>query len=384
MNKAAFQLGRILLSSASLACLFLNQRNSCAAEPPTIESIIEGIAETEALMFDSESFTLRFRLVASKTVTKAKSAGNHLLSEWTIANLDDKWYAKRFFLGSDEADDTGESGRPLVQVVRGDMELEWRQAHGSAALNRVEGASINIYQGLSYFRGLSLDSPKYIIRSLGVEAQLPEIKKRKRKYVDHPFLPQHIINNKESYRVLPTPETIDGSSCWVVEWKGMDRFWVDPDRGFAVVNREHAWAPGTPLRYKTSNSDYREVKPGLWLPHLQIVDAYFDPDRFEKKLAGKIRFRDTYELLGVEFDSLNEEFFDVSLPAGTRVYDATRDFTYTVSNESSDPFSLPLEKGTELLAVHRKPQGWLIVANVLVIGTLLVLIVKKHWSHAKQ
>jgi hypothetical protein len=47
--------------------------------------------------------------------------------------------------------------------------------------------------------------------------------------LDLPFLPDFLRENMARYEVLPVPEEVDGTACWVAHWPGMDRFWTDPD-----------------------------------------------------------------------------------------------------------------------------------------------------------
>ena len=97
--------------------------------------------------------------------------------------------------------------------------------------------------------------------------------------VTHPLLPEFLTKSLASYRVLPEPELVDGHRCWIVEWPGMDRIWVDPECGFVIRRRIYHWGPGKPLRCDVVQKDIREVRPGLWIAFQQIVENYANPAR---------------------------------------------------------------------------------------------------------
>jgi hypothetical protein len=104
------------------------------------------------------------------------------------------------------------------------------------------------------------------------------------------------------------------------------------------------------LKYAHRNSDYREVKPGLWLPFSQSVDRYASIVAEKESLWGKVASTCDYRLIAVEFDKVPDSLFEVKLPPGTRVLDGARVFAYKVSgNQDTDPFTADIEEARKEL-----------------------------------
>jgi hypothetical protein len=76
-------------------------------------------------------------------------------------------------------------------------------------------------------------------------------------------------------RVLDRRESIDGAECTIVEaeqttqgfdrkFREVQRFWLDPARGMALIKRE-TWYDDL-LGDRWTNSAFKEVAPGIWMP----------------------------------------------------------------------------------------------------------------------
>jgi hypothetical protein len=156
----------------------------------------------------------------------------------------------------------------------------------------------------------------------------------------------------------------------------MDRLCVAPERGFAVIKREYSWAPGKPLRYRLINKDYREVRPGLWLPFTQVQERYYDPSKVLPKLAGKVRFRTEYKLLAIEFDSVRDELFDIELTPDTMVYDAPRKFHYVVSKENAKPFDFAIAQAQR----QYRTRYWLVALNIAVVLVIAAFLLGRYYG----
>jgi hypothetical protein len=207
---------------------------------------MQGLERSEKSFFESESFLIRYERVKTEDVTPSKASGGFLLAEWIFAHKGDKWFNQRRFTHPTKTKELLVEAKPNTLVAKGPVMLEWQQEFQSAYVSEFAKGG-KIYQGLFYTRHLSLDAPKFIAKSNG--ADIAALRKMA-VYSDDlplPFLPDFLRENKANYRVLPTPQEVDQASCWLVEWPGMDRFWVDPKRGFAIPLRRYSWAPGEPL-----------------------------------------------------------------------------------------------------------------------------------------
>ncbi|HVC99367.1 MAG TPA: hypothetical protein VND64_37220 [Pirellulales bacterium] len=224
--------------------------------------------------------------------------------------------------------------------------LFWSKHDRACAIDEMSREGWNIYRGWLYFTWQGLCAQRAIAESAGidyatVEPAYPES-------VDHPFLPEFLDRHRNEYRVLPEREEVDGAQCWVVEWPAMDRVWVDLDHGFAIRRRQYHWGRGKPMRYAIEQSDFREVRPGVWLPFVQAVDKYADIDRTGQEFWGTIVNKSVYRskevLLG---DEVSDEALQVRLPAGTRLVDNIRRMQYTVAEDGAEPFDGALAQGRD-------------------------------------
>lgn len=334
------------LVMALLVCMCIRERSAQAQESPTLEQIVEGIERMEKMFFESESLLIRYERVEAKDLMPSQFSGGFLLAEWSLAYKGSKWFNERRFTRPMKTKESMVEAAPKTQIVKDRFWLEWKQEFKSAGIDRFNEGG-NIYGGLYYTRNLSLDAPKHIAKSNGADiAVLRKIES----YKDDlalPFLPEFLRENKAHYKVLPTPEKVDGALCWVVEWPGMDQFWVDPEHGFAIPRRIYCWSPDKPRRFEFHHHDYREVKPGLWLPFAQDEYIYASIIAERQQLWGNIAAQCKYRVHSLEFDHVPDSLFEVKLPPGTRVIDMARGFQYTVS-DNSDPFSGPIDEAKKL------------------------------------
>jgi hypothetical protein len=266
-------------------------------------------------------------------------------------------------------------------VVKDQTLLEWTPYGTSAVIDHFN-LGRNIYGGLFYTRNLSLDAPRHIAESNGADIKV--VRQQYADDADLPFLPGFLEENKEHYHVLPARDEVDGVPCWVVEWEGMDRFWIDPARGFAVPRRQFCWAPGKPLNYEFLNQDYREVKAGLWLPFTQIENKYASIVAEKESLWGKVAARSEYRLHNIEFDSVPDSLFEVKLPAGTHVIDMVRDFQYAVSgNNDTDPFADEIEEARREISLMTTPTNrhrrWFLIVNLFIGAAAVAAWLYRRW-----
>jgi hypothetical protein len=379
---------RLLLVTGALCIVALSWRTPMSAdERPTLEQIIAGLEQYEKLLFENTSLQLRYARSETEDVTPSAYSGGYFRAEWSLAYRGDKWFAERRFLDPVKTENLWIPAEPETQIIKQGVLLEWKQSSHSAVVDRFD-LGRNFYAGLFYTRNLSLDAPARIAKSNG--ADLATVRKRYSDDADLPFLPIFLRDNSAQYRVLPDREEVDGQNCWVVEWPGMDKFWVLPERGFAVPRRIYHFGPGKPIRYEFLHKDYREVKPGLWLPFTQIEDKYASITSESKDIWGRVAARNRYELLSAEFDSVPDSRFEVSLPPGTKVIDTIRKFKYAVEGKlDTDPFTAEIEKAKQIFPptqVSPKPQsmtsrGWLVLAlNVGVFVGIAAWLIRRRWS----
>lgn len=362
---------------AALVILLGHYSGICrAAEPPSIDEVIAGLVQRENAFFSSESMKIRYERVKSEDIVPTNASGGFLPAEWTLAYRGTHWFVRRRFTKPVSTDEFVVPAEPETQVIKNGVIVECRQDSETAIVDHFE-LGRNFYGGLYYTRNIALNAPKFIAAPRG--ADFEEMRKQYPDAIDHPFLPDVLQNNRERYRVLPESIELEGGRCWVVEWPGMDRFMVDPERGFAVVHRLYHWGPGQPLKYEITNSDHREVKAGLWLPFRQTENRYASIIAEEKSLWGKVASRSEFVLHSVEFDNVPESLFDIELPPGTRVIDIVRDMKYTVPGRGSgDPFEPEVNAGREILNASGRG-WWLLYLNIGIVLVLVVFLAVRMW-----
>jgi hypothetical protein len=136
--------------------------------------------------------------------------------------------------------------------------------------------------------------------------------------------------NDHGYELEEKTEVIDGSTCVVL--KGSlnsllqaiitsgdltDRVWLDRDHGLAVRQREFAKDGRIGMRW--TNTDLREVEPGLWLPFHCRQEQYAEdaPPEWKDKpvMVEEIR------VLSVEVNKVSDELFDMTPKKSDHVED---------------------------------------------------------------
>jgi hypothetical protein len=358
------------IPALAAAVVFGLPGTSTRAQPPSLRDIVDGLERQEKLLFENRSLLIRYELTKTADVTRTRFSGGLIFAEWILAYRGDKWFIERRY--NEPA--TEALAGPMTQLLRDGLLLEWRSGSRSATLGHFDSGG-NLYAGLCYTQNLSLDAPRYIAKAGGGDIasirQIPSLAD----HVNLPFLPEFLRVHQSQYQVLPTPQEVDGAPCWVVSWPGMDRFWVDTRRGFAIPRRIYNWGPGKPVRYELRHSDYREVKPGLWLPFTQIEDKYASIIAERKELWGQVAARSEYRLRAVEFNRLPEGFFFVKLPEGTRVIDMVRHSQYTVTTTNSDPFFQA--GGAEATIPPPSPASgwWLWPVGVGILAVLVAVVI---------
>lgn len=358
------------------------------SNPPDLERIIEGIGRYEASLFKTGNLRLKYTLEKTRDVIPSAYSGGYLRAEWTLINAGDKWFAERRWLDPKKNKDLLIAEKPTVEVIKKKTLLEWNEQHQSAVIDHFDKGR-NIFQVLTYTNNLSLDVPARVAET--VATNISAIREAKPNETGLPYLPEFLKANKAQYRVLSNQENVDGTPCWVVEWAGMDKFWVSPERGFAVLRRISHWGLNKPLKVEVENQDYREVRPGFWLPYTQVEHIYAKVAAEKKDIWDKVTCINTYKLLEFSFAEVSASQFEVKLPPGTKVIDVVREFMYTVENEKeSDPFTAEIAQAKRRFdpSVGQRPlisrATLLLILSALITVAILAVFYYKRRSRTSQ
>jgi len=202
-------------------------------------------------------------------------------------------------------------------------------------------------KGTDYFWQQGINIGREI--ALDVKVDYESIRKREtyRFELDHLFLPETLLAKSNNYVLHPQQDSVAGVPCWVLEWKGMDKCWIDPECGFEIRRRRCHWKPDGPLKYEITSKDFRKELPGLWTPWVRVINLYTSIHSEKPELWGKVASELRYEVVDVDLEHAPDSFFELQFPVGTVVYDKARDLKYQVPSVGADPFEAPIKELTK-------------------------------------
>lgn len=354
--------------------------------PPALDAILQAWEKTDELFFGAKSAEFVYERSKVETLVDESVVAHGMPYSCRVAYKGDKWLAERKFLDPGEEIDVPDLDNPgssrkrhvpdgtALAVIKSRLLFDFRG--DMSPLHATLGEAEWVPNLLDYLHGTnnwSLDAPKRVLAAIGAREKIMNLRESDSDMAGLPFLPEYVRTNRTNYTVAPAPESVDDVQTWVVEWPGVDRLHVDPSRGYAVVRRAYHWAPGKPMKVAIESRDFREVRPGLWLPFSQVVDVYASW-RDEERLWGKVVAREVNRLISLEFDAVTDATFDVQLPPGTYVIDHVRDVQYRVGEDDRehDPFKGAITP--ETVSSAWTPAKICLAAG---LGLLLVLVLYK-------
>lgn len=192
-------------------------------------------------------------------------------------------------------------------------------------------------------------------------------------------LPHSVSNNADKYKLRPDKEECDGSSCFVLEQKGRDIIWIDPDHNYICRRREMFRENGNPSTLVENTGLKNE--DGFWYPTLQRRSV-FNREK-DGELSGTLRYVMVNAVSSLKFE-VPDSLFRPPRPERTIVFDGIRDKTYTVTSDHDHPDDLmsdAIAQAEYLMANEPKPPGssgpiLLIVALNVCLIILVMLYIK--------
>lgn len=352
---------------------------------PTVRDVIERITKNEQLFFgDSNAVYFVVTRESSIDVTPTKKSGRLERVEWTCArNGTDQWCSQTLFLDPRLEGGVLVPSKPRIFLSKDGTYLDWQESNGWCFVDS-DTPPLDISKGWHYFGEAGLNPYRIIITSIGKDysSVMGDDSSGMKAIFRNPILPDFLTENETHYRVHDEPVVLDGVECWILEWEGMDKLWIDLERG-KLLRRTYHWSPGGPKNCDFVQRDFREVKPGLWVPFEQIVDQYANVHVEDMSLWDQVACRTTNRLNKLEFDQPHDELFEVRLPINTMVHDSRRRLEYRVTSEAADPFSGPIATAKEHLDRQKSRYKWIIGANILVVAAVIVaLYLRRKRRHA--
>ncbi|GHT36937.1 hypothetical protein FACS189427_09270 [Planctomycetales bacterium] len=243
-----------------------------------------------------------------------------------------------------------------------------------------KNASSSIFNGITYHTFLGYNLGKEIVKSMKVDyAKVLEEPLASYNLKDIPFLPDCLDEHRDSYHILPAPETVDGYLCWVVENPGMDKLWIAPDLGYMLCKRRFHWGKDKPIRKEIRAKEFKEIEPGLFFPMSFEVDKYAGYEWEDKSIWNKITGQSVYRVKDISFANVTNNDMAIELPIGTRVVDEIRGIEYIVQKEGADPYAGLIEMGLA------RAKFTLFQLSMMILGGLMVLFALfRMWYERKR
>jgi hypothetical protein len=180
------------------------------------------------------------------------------------------------------------------------------------------------------------------------------------------------------YRVLPTLQLVDGFPCHVVT-SGPDTIWIDTDHGFAM--RRRVWFQTTNLdrapvlAFIYVNKDIRQYTDNIWLPH-QCYRLDFAGTLEPANTHGSLTEVHTITAKTIHVNTVKDDLFELSFPAGTNVQDLVASKSYFVPRgedllDQAIALANPIVNGE--VQPYRSEMGFRSVWRQLLILNVVVL-----------
>jgi len=342
--------------------------------PPTINAIVAGVKSSENSFLQLNSFLINCERKKTETIAPSRFSGGYINVAFIVAKSGSRWFTSKAFTEVGQKNHEGHNIvrgvftplEPDILLLKNHLSLEWDQSSVHAIVDHFTDGHFNLHGRFDYFRHIGWNMSRYLVES--ENKSYDTILKDFEDLLDHPFLPEFLEQNREKYVVHPNTEDVDGFRCWVVEYPGMDKMWIDVEHGFAVRKRIYHFGEGKPRKFAIRNQEWKEVAPDLWLPHKQTVDKYVSILPEDPKIWDQVTARMYYEVNEILINSVPDELFDVILPVGTHVVDIARDARYTIWDPNVDPFAGPIEQA---LKVNRHVKYR---ALGIIIGSIIIFI----------
>ncbi|MDR2441203.1 MAG: hypothetical protein LBE12_17720 [Planctomycetaceae bacterium] len=358
-------------------CTFIPEKAGYAdVMIPAKEDLVQKF-QLASHVFTDSSDSFFISILTSKIETLVPNEENISYQIRTVlARHQQQWLARTEVLDSGLQSKKTKPYFELFLTQKGQV-LQWTSDNMTCQIRPFSESNIYLYW--DYTRYLGLNVYKSIAESNNISYKdLCLIAKSNPVLVmlNDPFIDETLVVNAEQYTVHPKPEKIDGFDCWIVEWSGMDKMWIDIEHGFFVRKRIVHFSPDSPIKQVVYNKDYQLIKEGLWLPYTQIVEEYANPEYKPQSLLGKPIRRIHYKVEKIDMDHTDVSIFNVTVPGGTYVIDSIRKMDFIVAEDDTDPFAEPIDLASSKLSSHKYRAIVIIVVDIVLLLLLWYFISK--------
>jgi hypothetical protein len=182
-----------------------------------------------------------------------------------------------------------------------------------------------------------------------------------------------VRNTKTAYRVLPSPEAVDGVPCYLLESPSYCRFWIDPAVGYAWRREERYGGPRYPERLDSMRvaGDFTEVAPGLWLPY-SYMHQLFTTDDASKKSIPYLQL--SLKVRRIAVNQVTDDDFKVTIPAGVHV----ADFRTGTDREIRQPIEDALAHFADAAQSLPQAPGWN-MRRIVTLAAMVAILTMLPW-----
>jgi hypothetical protein len=352
------------------------------AAVPTLDDISTGFQKNSKIFLEeTDAFVIQVLTKKIESLIPGESSFQSQIRT-TLARKQTQWLIKVDVIDSFTTQGKGQQKQQTdpyfeVYMTKKGQVLQWTSDNSQCYIDSFLNSNIYLYW--DYTRYLGINVYKHIAEANDISySTLQQESQNNPIYamLKEPFIDDVFVKNTSKYRILPDKENIEGFPCLVIEWAGVDKMWVDIEHCFALRKRILHFSPDMPIKYEVNNGDFRQIKPGLWLPYTQTVVEYANPAHRPKDLWGKPIRRVHYVVEQIVADNIDMSLFDVVVPAGTYVMDSVRKMDFVVVEDQTDPFASPIDMASQQLAYYKYRAIVMIIVNIAFLLLIWFLFVR--------
>jgi hypothetical protein len=362
---------------------FIQLAGGDTSQKMPLAEVVDKLTKRENLFFDSQSLHIKCSWGETDHLFLSEADNKRLLQMMRRSEVDPSAFPQqKIFRTPGYRYELGKKGAKLFQKVTNPLDLKYGALGLTAAFDGSIGVELQeryhaiigkeppayAWQNWDYAFLLHLNIYKYVT-GLDPKTRIPA-------GIRALNLPEDIVESRKEYSLTGDDSTM-GAGCLLLDKSDVARFWLDPKLGCAI-RRVDMHIPGkkrVPGSLKTSvtMADFREVRPGLWLPWAITEELYYSSERGPIEQVGKPAVRRTLSVESIEFDTLTDEFFQISIPADVRVHDNIRNIEY-LNQKEGVPFSQAIEFANQHRERHSQTATvLLLVGNVGLVCILVCL-----------
>jgi hypothetical protein len=366
-------------------CLFLGfgQLAGGATSPTSMAEVVDKLKKRESLFFDSQSLHIKCSWGPTDHLFLNEADKQRLLQMMKRLQVDVNAFPQQMIFRTPGYQyELGKKGTKLFEKVINPLDLKYGAQGLTAAFDGTFGVELQerhhaiigkeppayAWQKWDYAFLLHLNIYKYVT-GLDPKTRVPIA-------IRALNLPEDILESEKEYS-LAGEDSVNGVVCLLLEKSDEARFWLDPKLGCAIRRTDRYIAgkkrvPGS-LKTSVTMADYREVRPGLWLPWAITEELYYSFERGPTEHVGEPAVRRTLSVESIEFDTLTDEFFEIPIPADVNVHDYIRNIDY-LNQKDGVPFSKAIDFANQHRERHsRTATLLLLLGNVGLICILVCL-----------